>query len=93
MRQKRAEHAKRRCTNTRWDDRARQFRNLQTAPAAQRRRLMAEWVDRPASAGRARPRSSPAYAHRPGQSVRRRGGSENLFERSLDTPRTTNRAP
>ena len=93
MRQKRAKHAKQGCTNTRWDDRARRFRDLQTAPAAQRRRLMAEWVDRPASAGRARPRSSPAYTHRPGRRVRRRGGSENLFERSLDTPRMTNPAP
>ena len=58
MRQKRAEHSKRRCTNTRWDDRARRFRVLQTAPAAQRRRLVAERVDRPASAGRARSGSS-----------------------------------
>ena len=28
MRQKRAEHPKRRCTNTRWDDRARRFRSF-----------------------------------------------------------------
>jgi hypothetical protein len=51
MRQKRAEHTKRRCTNTRWDDRARRFRALQAAPAAQRRRLVAERIDRPATPG------------------------------------------
>ena len=66
MRQKRAEHTKHRCTNTRWDDRARRFRDLQTAPASQRRRRVAEQVDRPASAGRAGPNSSPAHSHRPG---------------------------
>lgn len=66
MRQKRAEHPKRRCTNTRWDDRARRFRDLQAAPAARRRRLVAEWVDRPFSAGRAGPNGSPAHSHRPG---------------------------
>ena len=65
MRQKRAEHTKRRCTNTRWDDRARRFRSLQAAPAARRRRLVAEWVDRPASAGRAGASSSPVRAYRP----------------------------
>jgi hypothetical protein len=59
MRQKRAEHTKRRCTNTRWDKRARQFRNLQAAPAAQRCRLVAERTDRPSSAGRAGRSGSP----------------------------------
>jgi len=65
MRQKRAEHTKRRCTNTRWDERARQFRNLQAAPAAQRLRLVAERTDRPDSAGRAGPRSSLKGRHWP----------------------------
>lgn len=66
MRQKRAEHAKRRCANTRWDDRARRFRNLQTSSAAQRRRLVAEWVDRSVSQGRADPSSSWVYTDRLG---------------------------
>ena len=71
MRQKRAEHFKRRCTNTRWDVRARRFRSAQAAPAARRRRLVGERVDRPVSTGRARPNSSLAYTHRPGRRVRR----------------------
>jgi len=71
MRQKRAEQSKRRCIHTRWDDRARRFRNLQTAPADQRRRLVAERVNRPASAGRAVPGGSPINTHRHGRRVRR----------------------
>lgn len=71
MRQKRAEHTKRRCTNTRWDERAEQFRNLQAAPATQRCRLVAERTDRPASAGRAGRSGSHECAPRPGRRVRR----------------------
>lgn len=63
MRQKRAEHAKQGCTNTRRDDRARRFRDLQTAPAAQRRRLVAERVDRPVSTGRTIPNASDRHEH------------------------------
>ena len=88
MRQRRAQHSKHRCTNTRWDDRARRFRNLQTAPAARRRRLVAEQIDRPASAGRAGPRASP---HRYAQARSKRlpkGGSENTLKMSRSCSRT-----